>query len=119
MVDQGKFSGQVAWITGGPPASGRRPLNCLPPRGPGLSCTLGYSHFTRVGIFDRAVEPLPQHASYFHGRGSCKGALQASFVDNQSAMIRFRDYLRSLKLSITPSLYDGARMMSVYSREAL
>jgi len=49
---------------------------------PGLTYSLDYSHFTRVGIPDRDVEPLLQHASHFHVRGSCRGALQASFADN-------------------------------------
>ncbi len=49
---------------------------------PGLKYTLDYSHFTRVGIADREVEPLLKHANHFHVRGGCKGALQASFAHN-------------------------------------
>ena len=49
---------------------------------PGLTYTLDYSHFTRIGIADAQVEPLLSHASHFHVRGSRKGALQSSFADN-------------------------------------
>ena len=102
---------------------------------PGLTYTLDYSHFTRVGVTDREVEPLIQHASHFHVRGARRGALQASFddntidfkrimrvmrqtgyrgclcleyvwtiwencnqVDNLSETIRFRDFLKSVRL---------------------
>lgn len=102
---------------------------------PGLTYTLDYSHFTRVGVTDREVEPLIQHASHFHVRGARKGALQATFddntidfkrimrvmkqtgyrgylcleyvwtvwencnqVDNLSETIRFRDFLKSVRL---------------------
>ncbi len=46
---------------------------------PGLTLTLDYTHFTRIGIADEAIEPLLAHASHFHARGACKGRLQASF----------------------------------------
>ncbi len=44
---------------------------------PGLTLTLDYTHFTRLGISDAEVEPLVRHASHFHLRGACRGRLQA------------------------------------------
>ena len=49
---------------------------------PGLTLTLDYTHFTRLGIADAEVEPLLAHASHFHTRGARKGRLQAAFKDN-------------------------------------
>jgi len=49
---------------------------------PGLTLTLDYTHFTKLGIADEQIEPLVAHASHFHARGACKGRLQASFQDN-------------------------------------
>jgi sugar phosphate isomerase/epimerase len=49
---------------------------------PGLTLTLDYTHFTRIGLPDSAVEPLVPYASHFHVRGARKGRLQASFKDN-------------------------------------
>lgn len=49
---------------------------------PGLTLTLDYAHFTRVGIPDHEIEPLIAHASHFHARCARKGSLQASFKDN-------------------------------------
>jgi sugar phosphate isomerase/epimerase len=58
---------------------------------PGLTLTLDYTHFTRAGLPDRAIEPLIAHASHFHARGACKGRLQASFPQNTI------DYARVLR----------------------
>ena len=41
-------------------------------RVPGLTLTLDYTHFTRAGIPDSAVEPLIKHASHFHARGRAR-----------------------------------------------
>ena len=49
---------------------------------PGLSLTLDYTHFTRAGLPDSAIEPLMAHASHFHARGARRGRLQASFQQN-------------------------------------
>ncbi len=49
---------------------------------PGLTLTLDYTHFTRQGIPDAAVEPLLRLASHFHVRGARPGRLQSSFQDN-------------------------------------
>ena len=49
---------------------------------PGLTLTLDYTHFTRAGLPDSAVEPLIPHAGHFHVRGACEGRLQTSFARN-------------------------------------
>jgi len=59
---------------------------------PGLTLTLDYTHFTRIGLPDKQIEPLIQHASHFHVRGGCEGRLQASFKQNTI------DYARVLKV---------------------
>lgn len=48
----------------------------------GLTLTLDYTHFTRLGLPDSAVEPLVKYASHFHVRGARHGRLQESFVRN-------------------------------------
>ena len=59
---------------------------------PGLTLTLDYTHFTRVGLPDSASEPLVAHASHFHARGASKGRLQSAFPHNTI------DYARVLRL---------------------
>ncbi len=54
---------------------------------PGLTLTLDYTHFTRIGLPDSAVEPLVKYASHFHIRGARAGRLQESFARN---MIDYR-----------------------------
>ena len=49
---------------------------------PGLTLTLDYTHFTKEGMPDSAVEPLVAHASHFHVRGAREGRLQAPFNEN-------------------------------------
>jgi sugar phosphate isomerase/epimerase len=49
---------------------------------PGLTLTLDYTHFTRIGLSDSAVEPLVKYASHFHVRGARAGRLQESFARN-------------------------------------
>ena len=61
---------------------------------PGLTLTLDYTHFTRIGLPDRAIEPLVPHASHFHARCACKGRLQAAFQHNT---IDYARVLRQLK----------------------
>ena len=51
-------------------------------RTPGLTLTLDYTHFTRVGIADEKVEPLVPYASHFHARGGRRGRLQTNFSQN-------------------------------------
>ena len=69
-------------------------------RVPGLTLTLDYTHFTRAGLPDSAVEPLLRYASHFHARGACEGRLQASFAQNVI------DYARVASL-MTSSAYPG------------
>jgi sugar phosphate isomerase/epimerase len=61
---------------------------------PGLTLTLDYTHFTRAGRPDSAVEPLLAHASHFHARGARKDRLQASFKENA---IDYARVLRAMK----------------------
>jgi len=61
---------------------------------PGLTLTLDYTHFTRRGMPDRAVEPLVRYASHFHARGARRGRLQASFKQN---VIDYDRILRQMK----------------------
>jgi sugar phosphate isomerase/epimerase len=61
---------------------------------PGLTLTLDYTHFTRLGMQDDAVEPLVRHASHFHVRGAREGRLQTSFKDNG---IDYRRVLQTMK----------------------
>ncbi len=49
---------------------------------PGLTLTLDYTHFTRIGLPDSSVEPLVAHASHFHVRGARRGRLQERFAHN-------------------------------------
>jgi len=58
---------------------------------PGLTLTLDYTHFTRSGLPDSAIEPLVARASHFHARGARKGRLQARLLDNTI------DYARVLR----------------------
>jgi sugar phosphate isomerase/epimerase len=58
---------------------------------PGLTLTLDYTHFTRAGLPDSAVEPLIAHTSHFHARCARKGRLQTSFPQNTI------DYARVLR----------------------
>ena len=58
---------------------------------PGLTLTLDYTHFVRLGMADVEVEPLVALASHFHVRGARPGRLQTMFKDNTI------DYARVLK----------------------
>jgi sugar phosphate isomerase/epimerase len=61
---------------------------------PGLTLTLDYTHFTRAGLPDDAVEPLLPHAGHLHVRGARAGRLQAPFKDN---VIDYRRVVERLK----------------------
>ena len=63
-------------------------------RTPGLTLTLDYSHFTKLGIPDEQIEPLVAHASHFHARGACKGRLQSSLKNN---VIDYARVLRAMQ----------------------
>lgn len=58
---------------------------------PGLTITLDYTHFARLGMADAEVEPLLAKASHFHVRGARPGRLQARFGENTI------DYARVLR----------------------
>jgi sugar phosphate isomerase/epimerase len=58
----------------------------------GLTLTLDYTHFTRMDIDDREVEPLIQYASHFHVRGARPGRLQTAMKDSRI------DYRRVLEV---------------------
>ncbi|MCE2438718.1 MAG: sugar phosphate isomerase/epimerase [Candidatus Latescibacteria bacterium] len=49
---------------------------------PGLTLTLDYTHFTKIGLPDSDVEPLMKYASHFHARGARRGRLQTTFDHN-------------------------------------
>ena len=61
---------------------------------PGLTLTLDYTHFTRIGMPDRAIEPLVKYASHFHARGARRGRLQAAFPQNT---VDYARVLRAMK----------------------
>lgn len=63
---------------------------------PGLTLTLDYTHFTRKGFSDSAVEPLLPLASHFHVRGARKGRLQTSFDRNAIDYGRIAERMRSI-----------------------
>ena len=63
---------------------------------PGLTLTLDYTHFTRIGLRDREVEPLLCHATHFHCRGACEGRLQASFKVNTIDYARILNVMRDV-----------------------
>jgi sugar phosphate isomerase/epimerase len=62
---------------------------------PGLTLTVDYTHFSRKGFPDSAVEPLIAYATHFHARGACKGRLQTSFAKNTINYARILDVMRS------------------------
>jgi len=49
---------------------------------PGLTLTLDYTHFAKLGIPDSEVEPLIAHTSHFHARAAKPGALQTVLAEN-------------------------------------
>jgi len=68
---------------------------------PGLTLTLDYTHFTRQGIPDCAIEGLISHASHFHARGASTGRLQAAMKENTI------DYARVLAV-MKQTAYSGS-----------
>ncbi|MEA5003293.1 MAG: sugar phosphate isomerase/epimerase family protein [Christensenella sp.] len=48
----------------------------------GLTLTLDYTHFVRMGITDEQIQPLMPYASHFHARGAAKGKLQTVRAEN-------------------------------------
>ena len=66
----------------------------------GLTLTLDYTHFTKIGIPDKDVEPLIAHASHFHARGAARDQLQTVFSENTI------DYPRIVR-QMQKTGYDG------------
>lgn len=73
------------------PESAKRLVESIPD----LTLTLDYTHFTRAGMPDDAIEPLLPFASHFHVRGARTGRLQAAFKDNAIDYRRVVDGLRA------------------------
>jgi sugar phosphate isomerase/epimerase len=61
----------------------------------GLTLTLDYTHFTRLGLADAEIEPLIALASHFHVRGARPGRLQTSFKDNAIDYARVLSAMRA------------------------
>ena len=66
----------------------------------GLTVTLDYTHFTKIGIPDAETEVLMPYASHFHARGAREGALQTVISENTI------DYTRVVQ-SMQKSGYAG------------
>jgi sugar phosphate isomerase/epimerase len=62
---------------------------------PGLTLTLDYTHFIRLGMANAQVEPLIAHASHFHVRGARPGRLQTAFKDNVIDYASVLDVMRA------------------------
>jgi sugar phosphate isomerase/epimerase len=62
---------------------------------PGLTLTLDYTHFIRLGMADMEVEPLVALASHFHVRGARPGRLQTTFKDNTIDYARVVNLMRA------------------------
>jgi sugar phosphate isomerase/epimerase len=61
---------------------------------PGLTLTLDYTHFTRIGLPDAAIEPLVHYATHFHVRGARHGRLQTAFKANTINYARVLEAMR-------------------------
>ena len=61
----------------------------------GLTLTLDYTHFTRLGAPDSSIEPLVKYASHFHVRGARQGRLQESFARNTIDYKRVHQAMRA------------------------
>lgn len=83
-VERSQSSGLILGVEGHVGSIAPRPkaLARLVRDVPGLTLTLDYTHFTRIGLPDVEVEPLIEHASHFHVRGARRGRLQTSFDKN-------------------------------------
>lgn len=62
---------------------------------PGLTLSLDYTHFIRLGMSADEVEPLVALASHFHVRGARPGRLQTAFKDNVIDYARVLDVMRA------------------------
>ena len=66
----------------------------------GLTLPLDYTHFTKIGYEDEAIEKLMPFASHFHARATCMNRAQTCFSNNTI------DYARIVKKMIS-SNYSG------------
>lgn len=66
---------------------------------PGLTLTLDYTHFARIGLPDSQTEPLLKYATHFHVRGGRKGRLQTSFKDNVIDYARILQVMKQVEYS--------------------
>jgi sugar phosphate isomerase/epimerase len=66
----------------------------------GLTLTLDYTHFTKLGISDQQIEILMPYASHFHARAACKNRTQTTLQNNTI------DYARVMRTMID-SNYKG------------
>jgi sugar phosphate isomerase/epimerase len=66
----------------------------------GLTLTLDYTHFTKLGIPDEEIELLMRYAGHFHARCACRGRAQTTMKNNTI------DYKRVMKKMIE-SNYRG------------
>ena len=66
---------------------------------PGLTLTLDYTHFRRIGMPDKDIEPLVKHATHFHVRGAAKGRLQTSFKKNEIDYRRILEVMKNVGYS--------------------
>ncbi len=64
---------------------------------PGLTLTLDYTHFTKIGLPDSDVEPLMKYASHFHARGARRGRIQTSFDYNVIDYRRVVEVMRACR----------------------
>jgi sugar phosphate isomerase/epimerase len=65
----------------------------------GLTLSLDYTHFTKLGIPDREIEPLINHASHFHARGAAKDRLQTPVKEST---IDYAGVVRAMKKANYP-----------------
>ncbi len=97
-VDQAKRQGIIFSVEAhvGSLASSPKEAERLVRGVPGLTLTLDYTHFTRLGMPDSAIEPLVKYATHFHVRGAREGRLQAPFKENT---IDYRRVLKAMRAS--------------------
>ena len=64
---------------------------------PGLTLTLDYTHFTKIGIPDDEIETLIPFASHFHARGARQGALQTVLSENTTDYGRIIQKMKQIR----------------------
>lgn len=80
---------------------------------PGLTLTLDYTHFTKVGIPDTEIEPLIKYAGHFHARGAAKNRLQTVLKENiidyarVISVMKETDYQGTIGIEYTWNEWEG------------